>query len=237
MTFILWDRKTWVEHHPDRYSEAARKEVRMERRAYAPEQNTFFVQFDGKSSDLLWIGDLVEYRLLQHFNKQSLHQEGYQERWQLARRLGFTNGCVCSRPGLLDAGYLWLTEVGHQNGDLVFEPEALFRANSTRLNAKKQRTRRQGGVKGEDAPVPSRDPLLNYKKPQIITRLRSAQQQILEQQQQMALLAENSVVLGARIAELEAKLAELEPYRTFVERIRSRVRQEEHGNNMLPPQM
>jgi len=121
----------------------------------------------------------------------------------------------------------------HRNSDTL----ALFRANSTHLNAKKQRIRRQGGVKGEDAPVPSRDPLLNYKKPQIITRLRSAQQQILEQQQQMALLAENSVVLGARIAELEAKLAELEPYRTFVERIRSRVRQEEHGNNMLPPQM
>ncbi len=128
MPFILWDRKTWVEHHPERYGDATRYELSKERRAYSPGQNTFFVQFDGKSSDLLWIGDLVEHRLLQSFNKESLHLEGYQERWQLARRLGFTNGCVCSRPGLLDAGYLWLTEVGHHDGDLVFEPEALYRA-------------------------------------------------------------------------------------------------------------
>ncbi len=127
MAFILWDRKTWVEHHSERYSEAARREVKMETGAYAPGQNTFFVQFDGKSSDLLWIGDLVERRLLQHFNQQSIYRKGYEERWQLARKLGFTNGCVCTRPGLLSAGNYWLTEVGHQHGDLVFDPEALFR--------------------------------------------------------------------------------------------------------------
>ncbi|HEU5374140.1 MAG TPA: hypothetical protein VFV38_01755, partial [Ktedonobacteraceae bacterium] len=128
MPFILWDRKTWVEHHPKRYSEAAHKEVKMETGAYAPGQNTFFVQFDGNSADLLWIGELVEHRLFQHFTKQSLHLPSYRDRWELARKLGFTNGCACSRPGLLNAGHLWLTEVGHQNGDLVFEPEALYRA-------------------------------------------------------------------------------------------------------------
>ena len=111
MHFILWDRKTWVEYHPERYSDATRDQVNMEARAYTPEQNTFFVQFAGKSSDLWWVGDLIEHRLLQNFHHEHSHVEGYQDRLQLARSLGFTKGCVCSRPGLLNTGYLWLTEV------------------------------------------------------------------------------------------------------------------------------
>ncbi|MBO0784371.1 MAG: hypothetical protein J2P37_36675 [Ktedonobacteraceae bacterium] len=44
-------------------------------------------------------------------------------------------------------------------------------------------------------------------------------------------LADACLQRDARVVELEAKLAELEPYKTFVEQVRQRVRQEEHGND------
>ncbi len=61
-------------------------------------------------------------------------------------------------------------------------------------------------------------------------RLRAAQQQIQELQQQLATLADACLQHDARVVELEAKLVELEPYRSFVEQVRQRVRLEEHGN-------
>ncbi len=74
-----------------------------------------------------------------------------------------------------------------------------------------------------------RDPLLAYKKPQLVERLRKAQQQF-------AVQAEAGVRREARIAELEARLAELEPYRTFVEHMRTQMQREERGRfGDLPP--
>jgi hypothetical protein len=75
----------------------------------------------------------------------------------------------------------------------------------------------------EEATPTLRDPLLSYKKPQLVARLRSAQQQLQEAQQQQVVLVE------ARIAELEAKLAVLGPYRAFVEQMRAQMRREEQG--------
>ncbi len=107
------------------------------------------------------------------------------------------------------------------------EALALFRANSTHLKAQKKRTRRKRNVNDEAASSP-RDPLFNYKKSQLVTRLRGVQQQVLELQQQQVALVEASVKREARIAELEVRLAELEPYRTFVEQVRQRIRHEEY---------
>ena len=77
-----------------------------------------------------------------------------------------------------------------------------------------------------------RDPLLAYKKPQLVKRLRTAEQRVLDMQQQVAVQVE------ARIAELEARLAELEPYRTFVEQMRAQMQREERGHfGDLPPSM
>ncbi len=121
----------------------------------------------------------------------------------------------------------------HRNSEAL----ALFRANSTHLTTRKKRTRREHHVSEEGTPS-SRDPLLNYKKPQLVARLRAAQQQLLEVQQQQAALVEASVRREARIAELEARLAELEPYRTFVEHIRAQMRREEQGRfGDLPPRV
>jgi len=115
------------------------------------------------------------------------------------------------------------------------EAIALFRARSTYLTEKKQRTKRKQKTSDVTGSHPSpRDPLLNYKKPQLVMRLREAQQQILNLQQQLAVLADGCLQRDARVVELEAKLSELEPYRTFVEQVRLRVRHEEHGENPPP---
>jgi len=104
---------------------------------------------------------------------------------------------------------------------------ALFRANSTHLTAKKKRIRRKGNTNDEGTPSP-RDPLLSYNKPQLVARLRVAQQQLQDLERQLATLAEISLQRDAKMAALEVKLAELEPYRNFVEQVRQCVRQEEH---------
>ncbi len=112
------------------------------------------------------------------------------------------------------------------------EAMALFRAGSTYLTAKKQRTKRKQKTSDDTCSHPSpRDPLLNYKKPQLVLRLREAQLQIQNLQQQLAVLADGCLQRDARVVELEAKLAELEPYRSFVEQVRQRVRREEYDND------
>ena len=119
----------------------------------------------------------------------------------------------------------------HRNPDAL----ALFQANSTHLVAQKKRIKRKRNESSEGVP-PSRDRLLNCKKPQLVERLHTAQQQMQELQQCLAVQAEASIKREERIAELEAKLVVLEPYRTFVEQVRSQMQREEQGRfGDLPP--
>lgn len=119
----------------------------------------------------------------------------------------------------------------HRNPEAL----ALFRANSTSLVARKKRNRRKNAMSNERTISP-RDLLLAYKKPQLVERVRSAEQRLLEVQQQLAVQAEAGVRREAKIAELEARLAELEPYRTFVEQMRVQMQREEQGRfGNLPP--
>lgn len=126
MKLILWDKRTWVREHRDHFSLDVINEARAGRGAYNSEQNTFFVQYDGPPNDLLWFGDLIEYRLLQQFQMPVAFDAEYQERWQFAKKLGFTNGCHCYRPGLLSSSDKWFAESARA-GDLLFEPESLYR--------------------------------------------------------------------------------------------------------------
>ncbi len=119
----------------------------------------------------------------------------------------------------------------HRNPEAL----ALFRANSTHLVAAKKQRKRKPRADEETTPAP-RDPLLSYKKPQLVARLGSAQQQLLEVQKQQAVMVEARLKQEAKIAELEAKLAVLEPYRTFVMQMRAQMQREENGLlNDLPP--
>ncbi len=127
-------------------------------------------------------------------------------------------------------------ECGLRYAAIYRNPEALalFRANSTHLQKQKPRTKRTGQT--ANLPSSPRDSLLNYKKPQLVERLRTAQQQLQTIEQQYSVLAAAYLERETRIAELETQLAELEPYRTFVEQVRSRIRQEEHGSDSPPAQ-
>jgi hypothetical protein len=119
----------------------------------------------------------------------------------------------------------------HRNPEAL----ALFRANSTNLVAKKKQARRKMTMSDEGAIAP-RDPLLAYKKQQLVERLRKTQQQLQETQQQLAMSVDASMKREAHFAELEARLAVLEPYRTFAEQIRSQMQREEQGRfGDLPP--
>lgn len=121
----------------------------------------------------------------------------------------------------------------HRNPEAL----ALFRANSTSLVTNKKRTKRKNAMSDEGTISP-RDPLLAYKKPQLVERLHTAQQQLLETQQQLAVSVDASMKREALIAELEAKLAVLEPYRTFVMQMRAQMQREENGLlNDLPPDL
>src|SRR6266568_1053932 len=120
----------------------------------------------------------------------------------------------------------------HRNPEAL----ALFRANSAHLVAAKKRNKRRPSAEEEATPLALLDPLLSYKKPQLVARLRSVQQQLLEAQQQQALLVEARLKQEAKVAELEAKLAVLEPYRTFVMQMRAQMQREEQGRfGDLPP--
>ena len=112
------------------------------------------------------------------------------------------------------------------------EAIALFRASSTYLAEKKKRTKRKRKTSDATFSQPSpRDSLLNYKKSQLVVRLRETQQQVQDLERQLATLADACLQREARVVVVEAKLAELEPYRSFVEQVRLRIQQEEHGSD------
>ncbi len=112
----------------------------------------------------------------------------------------------------------------HRNQEAL----ALFRAKSTHLVAQKKRKRRKPTNSDEVTTAP-RDPLLNYKKPQLVERYRASRQSVQELQQQLALSTDAAMKREARIAELEAKMAQLEPYRLYVEQLRAQMQREEQG--------
>jgi hypothetical protein len=112
----------------------------------------------------------------------------------------------------------------HRNREAL----ALFRTHSTHLVAQKKQKRRKPPNPDEETPSP-RDPLLNYKKPQLVQRCRAAQQRIQQLEQQLALNVDAALKREARIAELEAKIAQLEPYHLYVEQLRAHMQREERG--------
>src|SRR5260370_6285616 len=127
MKWALWDKATWVQRHPERYSEESVRCAHEGQGSYSRQQNCFFVQFEGKASDLLWFGDLVEHAVFRHFERDSLHLEGYQERWDYARQLGFSKGCFTGRPGLLTPGDQWFASAADRGSELLIEFESLYR--------------------------------------------------------------------------------------------------------------
>lgn len=129
LQFVLWDRRSWVQHHQERYANHTIYKARVGGHNYDEERNIPFLQCVSRSTDLLWFGDLIELRLLHHLSEASNHDETYNERLQRAKELGVLNGFMCSRGGLIAPGYdmgLWFARAVAP-GEMVFEPEAIYR--------------------------------------------------------------------------------------------------------------
>ncbi len=127
MKWVLWDKVSWVQRHPERYEEEIVRLANLGQKHYSQERNCFFVQFDGKPDDLLWFGDLVEHAVFRRFENDYVYSEGYQERWDYAQQLGFSKGCICERPGLLTTGSRWFANVSERGDELLIEFESLYR--------------------------------------------------------------------------------------------------------------
>ncbi len=111
------------------------------------------------------------------------------------------------------------------------EALALFRRHSTHLRKEREKAQaqRRGSKQAatlQEALVPSRDPLLNYKKPHLVTALRTARAERDRMEQQYQTLLQEHIHCGLTIARLETQLAE---YQAFLERFRSSLQKEEHG--------
>jgi hypothetical protein len=114
-------------------------------------------------------------------------------------------------------------ECGLEYASLRRNPEALllYQQHSTYL----KRERKQTKTSCPDTISP-RDPLLAYKKPDLVTRLRQEQARYAELETQYATILHDYVQRDVKIAELEAEQAR---YREYFERLRLQVQQQEHG--------
>lgn len=115
-------------------------------------------------------------------------------------------------------------ECGLAYASIRRNPEALllYQQHSTFLKRERKRTR----TACPDTVSP-RDPLLAYKKIQLVTMLREERTQRQETEKQQAHLLEDYIQRDVKIAQLEAELAQ---YREYLEGLRISIQQQEHGN-------
>lgn len=115
------------------------------------------------------------------------------------------------------------------------EALALFRTHSTHLREKREQERakrgraRQKQTRKDDnlhqVKVTSRDPLLNYKKPELVVKLRAAHAEREQIERSYGTLLQEHMQCGLTIARLEAQVAE---FNTFMQQFRSALNKEEH---------
>jgi hypothetical protein len=98
----------------------------------------------------------------------------------------------------------------------------LYQQHSTFLKRERKRTK----TSCPDTVSPH-DPLLAYKKTQLAAMLREERTQRQGTEKQQAHLLEEYVQKEVKIAQLEAELAQ---YRSYLERLRISIQQQEHGN-------
>lgn len=106
-------------------------------------------------------------------------------------------------------------------------PEALklFHENSTFLVAKRKEARsKHGKGSSEEAPSP-KDPLLNYKRPQLVARLRREMQRREEIEVHYRQLLEEHMQADLKMMQLEAELAR---YQQFLGQMRTQAQQQEY---------
>lgn len=113
-------------------------------------------------------------------------------------------------------------ECGLAYASLRRNPEALllYQQHSTFLKRERKRTR----TSCPDTSSP-RDPLLAYKKTDLVTRVRKAEELLKARETQHATLLQDYVQKEVKIAELEAELAQ---HREYLEGLRLTLQRQEH---------
>jgi hypothetical protein len=110
LILTLWNRTEFVKHHSKLYTREVLKWAKRQMRAYAPERNGYFLQYEGDVRHLLWCGDLIEKHLL----GAKHHPEVIGTR----------------RPGVLtstNADAQWIGYARRRTGTILFDPEPLYR--------------------------------------------------------------------------------------------------------------
>ena len=126
MRLTLWDKPSWVLHHPERYSKDIIGAARARRDAYVPARDKVFVAYDGPAHDLLWFGDIIADGLLQDLGADGRKTDEARTRLQRSRDLGASRGFCTWRGGLLASGDQWFS-THWRPGDCIFEPASLYR--------------------------------------------------------------------------------------------------------------
>src|SRR5215469_5472741 len=113
-------------------------------------------------------------------------------------------------------------ECGLEYASIRRNPEALllYQQHSTFLKQKRKRAK----TSPPDAPTP-RDPLLAYKKRDLVARVRKAEELLKAREQQHATLLQDYVQKDIKIAELEAELAR---HREYLESLHLIMQRQEH---------
>lgn len=113
-------------------------------------------------------------------------------------------------------------ECGLEYASIRRNPEALllYQQHSSFLKQKRKRAK----APQPDTPPP-RDPLLAYKKTDLVARVRKAEDLLKAREQQHATLLQDYVQKDIKIAELEAELAR---HRQYLEGLRLTMQHQEH---------
>lgn len=113
-------------------------------------------------------------------------------------------------------------ECGLEYASIRRNPEALllYQQHSTFLKQKRKRAK----ASPPDTPSP-RDPLLAYKKADLVARVHKAEELLKAREQQHAMLLQDYVQKDIKIAELEAELAR---HREYLEGLRLTLQRQEH---------
>lgn len=113
-------------------------------------------------------------------------------------------------------------ECGLEYASIRRNPEALllYQQHSTFLKQKRKRTK----IQQPDTPAP-RDPLLAYKKSELVARVRKVEELLKAQEKQHDTLLQDYVQKDIKIAELEAELAR---HRQYLEGLRLTMQRQEH---------
>jgi hypothetical protein len=105
------------------------------------------------------------------------------------------------------------------------EALALFRTHSTHLIGKRRAARARPKKVPAEAPLPCRDPLLAYTRPQLVARVHSTLQRLQQLEVENAQLLLERVDCDVKILHLEAQVAE---FRRFLVQMRTQLHREEH---------